>query len=116
MYDYNSYLSGNRSLLGSQGPGYEYAPQFPSHLRQWQEQNYDTSGIDYFSRQSAVPRVRRRRGYRGPGIGWNGWGNGGVPYRPANGGGMEYQHAVKVGRGMAPPEYSYQPPSRFGFF
>jgi hypothetical protein len=130
MYDYQSYLSGNRSLLGAQGPGYQYGPGFPSHLREWQQNDYDTSGIDYFSRQNAKPRARRRPGYRGPGIGWNGWGNGGVPQysyqqpsqRPAagffGGGGQSqyYPGSVSVGRGQAPPSYARPfPGMRYGF-
>ena len=120
MYGYQQYLDPNRSLLNS-GMQYQYGSGFPDHLKQWQQNDYDTSGIDYFSRQTATPRTRRRPGYRGPGIGWNGWGNGGrpgqqrpgfqaAPYSPPPpaGGkwwGGSYQSAL-----------NYSAPSRYGFF
>lgn len=121
MYDYQSYLSGNRSLLGAQGPGYEYAPQFPSHLRQWQEQGYDTAGISAFS-----PTYRRKRRSQTPGYQPIMSPGGVVDYRyqqpgqrqlPGFFGGQQgYPSYVAVGRGQAPPSYaSYQQP-RYGYF
>lgn len=124
MYDYNSYLSGNRSLLGAQGPGYEYAPQFPSHLRQWQEQNYQTDGISAFA-----PTYRRRRRANDPNY-QRIMSPGGVPtYIAAPQGprpvpvpfGMGYQPQLagngnRYYGGSQQAAMGYMAPSRYGYF
>jgi hypothetical protein len=124
MYDYQSYLSGNRSLLGANGPGYEYAPQFPSHLRQWQEQGYDTVGISAFA-----PTYRRKRRSQQPGY-QQIMSPGGVPhYRYQQPGqrelpqafGAQYMPAMAGGGaryygGSQAAAMSYQQPPRYGYF
>lgn len=126
MYDYQSYLSGNRSLLGQHGPGYQYAPGFPSHLREWQQNDYQTVGISAFD-----PTYRRKRRSQQPGY-QPIMSPGGVPHyryqqpgqRPMpgffGGGGQSqyYPRSVSVGRGQAPPSYARpfaDPVMRYGF-
>jgi len=118
MYDYQSYLSGNRSLLGANGPGYEYAPQFPSHLRQWQEQGYDKGGISQY-----LPTKRRRsQSYYGPGGNWS---RGIMPpygYQvPRHSMGARISRYSDMGPGsffgrmMPTPNMQYQPP-QYGLY